>query len=45
MTLSKTTAWKEFFRTLPAKEKAAIARLGIIAWLSGGGDQPASESY
>jgi len=28
-------AWKEFYRTLPKKEKENIAKVGIIAWLSG----------
>lgn len=28
-------AWKEFYRSLPAAEKAKIARVGIIGWLSG----------
>lgn len=33
--ISKTSAWKEFFRTLPKEDKEKIARIGIIAWLSG----------
>lgn len=31
-------AWKDFYRTLPKKEKENIARVGIIAWLSGMSD-------
>lgn len=33
--ISRTEAWKEFYRTLPRTEKESIARLGIIGWLSG----------
>lgn len=36
--IAKTSAWKEFFRTLPKAEKQKIARVGIIGWLSGDGD-------
>lgn len=36
--IAGTSAWKEFFRTLPKSEKQKIARVGIIGWLSGGGD-------
>ncbi|URO00946.1 hypothetical protein NB069_08795 [Leclercia adecarboxylata] len=37
--VSKLDAWKEFFRELPADDKRAIARSGIIAWLSGASDE------
>ncbi|KGD75281.1 hypothetical protein HA49_08610 [Tatumella morbirosei] len=33
--IARTSAWREFYRTLPAAEKGKIARLGIIGWLSG----------
>jgi len=33
--ISKSSAWKEFYRTLPNAEKQKIARVGIIGWLSG----------
>lgn len=33
--LGRSDAWKEFFRTLPKEDKEKIARIGIIAWLSG----------
>lgn len=36
--LSKSSSWKEFFRTLPKAEKQKIARVGIIGWLSGMAD-------
>ncbi|PNK64536.1 lytic transglycosylase [Pantoea sp. FDAARGOS_194] len=36
--IAKTSAWKEFFRTLPKAEKQKLARVGIIGWLSGDGD-------
>lgn len=36
--LSKSSAWKEFYRTLPKAEKQKIARVGIIGWLSGSAD-------
>lgn len=32
--ISRSPAWKEFYRTLPAVDKQAIARVGIIGWLS-----------
>lgn len=32
--ISKTPAWKEFYRNLPKKEKQNISRVGIIGWLS-----------
>ncbi|WP_052234622.1 hypothetical protein [Pectobacterium brasiliense] len=37
--ISRTEAWKEFYRTLPRAEKDSIARLGIIGWLSGGDNE------
>ncbi|MGE4705731.1 lytic transglycosylase domain-containing protein [Yersinia enterocolitica] len=33
--ISKSKAWKEFYRTLSKKEKELITRVGIIGWLSG----------
>ncbi|HCJ9394966.1 TPA: lytic transglycosylase domain-containing protein [Escherichia coli] len=36
--IAKSSAWKEFYRTLPKAEKQKIARVGIIGWLSGDGD-------
>lgn len=36
--IARTSAWKEFFRTLPKAEKQKIARVGIIGWLSGDAD-------
>ncbi len=36
--ISRMEPWKEFYRTLPAAEKDKIARVGIIAWLSGAGE-------
>ncbi|PIJ46081.1 lytic transglycosylase domain-containing protein [Tatumella sp. OPLPL6] len=32
--ISRSPAWKEFYRTLPAVDKQTIARVGIIGWLS-----------
>lgn len=44
--IAKSSAWKEFFRTLPKTEKQKITRVGIIGWLSGeGGDDTSGESY
>lgn len=42
--LSKSSAWKEFYRTLPKSEKQKIARVGIIGWLSGMADDDAEKS-
>lgn len=33
--ISKSKAWKEFYRALGKEEKESIARVGIIGWLSG----------
>lgn len=33
--IANSPAWKLFYRTLTREEKQAIARVGIIAWLSG----------
>lgn len=33
--IAKSPAWKSFYRTLTREEKQAIARVGIIGWLSG----------
>ncbi|MDK9585413.1 hypothetical protein [Lelliottia wanjuensis] len=33
--ISKLDAWKEFYRGISTKDKQAIARIGVIAWLSG----------
>lgn len=33
--IANSTAWKSFYRTLTREEKQAIARVGIIGWLSG----------
>lgn len=32
--ISKSKAWKEFYRTLSKEEKESIARVGVIGWLS-----------
>lgn len=37
--ISALDAWKAFYRELPTKDKKAISRVGIVAWLSGGGDE------
>lgn len=37
--IMNSRAWKMFYRTLPKREKNTIARIGIIAWLSGDGDE------
>ncbi|MDP8872297.1 hypothetical protein QZQ69_04965 [Serratia marcescens] len=36
--IANSPAWKSFFRTLTREEKQAIARVGIIGWLSGEAD-------
>ncbi|MER7435762.1 MULTISPECIES: lytic transglycosylase domain-containing protein [Bacteria] len=36
--IANSTAWKSFYRTLTREEKQAIARMGIIGWLSGEAD-------
>ncbi|MGL6191261.1 MAG: transglycosylase SLT domain-containing protein [Serratia nevei] len=36
--IAKSPAWKSFYRTLTREEKQAIARAGIIGWLSGEAD-------
>ncbi len=33
--IAGSQAWKEFYKSLPRSEKEKIARIGIIAWLSG----------
>lgn len=33
--IAKSSAWKSLYRTLTREEKQAIARVGIIGWLSG----------
>lgn len=33
--IAKSPAWRSFYRTLTREEKQAIARVGIIGWLSG----------
>ncbi|HHK8231264.1 TPA: lytic transglycosylase domain-containing protein [Serratia marcescens] len=36
--IAKSPAWKSFYRTLTREEKQAVARVGIIGWLSGEAD-------
>ncbi|HGW4305866.1 TPA: transglycosylase SLT domain-containing protein [Klebsiella pneumoniae] len=36
--IANSPAWKSFYRTLTREEKRAIARVGIIGWLSGEAD-------
>lgn len=36
--IGKSSSWKRLYRTLTAEEKSAIARVGIIGWLSGEAD-------
>ncbi|HAT1682860.1 TPA: lytic transglycosylase domain-containing protein [Klebsiella oxytoca] len=36
--IANSAAWKSFYRTLTREEKQAIARVGIIGWLSGEDD-------
>lgn len=36
--IANSPAWKSFYRTLTREEKQAIARVGIISWLSGEAD-------
>lgn len=36
--IANSAAWKSFYRTLTREEKQAIARVGIIGWLSGEAD-------
>ncbi|WP_049280552.1 lytic transglycosylase domain-containing protein, partial [Serratia marcescens] len=36
--IANSPAWKSFYRTLTREEKQAIARVGIIGWLSGEAD-------
>lgn len=36
--IAKSPAWRSFYRTLTREEKQAIARVGIIGWLSGEAD-------
>ncbi|MFV1475974.1 lytic transglycosylase domain-containing protein [Serratia marcescens] len=36
--IANSPAWKSFYRTLSREEKQAIARVGIIGWLSGEAD-------
>ncbi|WP_439461770.1 lytic transglycosylase domain-containing protein [Serratia quinivorans] len=36
--IANSPAWKSFYRTLTRKEKQAIARVGVIGWLSGEAD-------
>ncbi|CAI0815929.1 lytic murein transglycosylase [Serratia quinivorans] len=36
--IANSPAWKSFYRTLSKDEKQAIARVGIIGWLSGEAD-------
>lgn len=36
--IANSRAWKSFYRTLTQEEKQAIARVGIIGWLSGEAD-------
>ncbi|MFO6493663.1 lytic transglycosylase domain-containing protein [Hafnia alvei] len=36
--IANSPAWKSFYRTLTREEKQAIARVGVIGWLSGEAD-------
>ncbi|WP_336842187.1 lytic transglycosylase domain-containing protein [Serratia nevei] len=36
--IANSPAWKSFYRTLTREEKLAIARVGVIGWLSGEAD-------
>lgn len=36
--IANSAAWQSFYRTLTREEKQAIARVGIIGWLSGEAD-------
>ncbi|HHL2498124.1 TPA: lytic transglycosylase domain-containing protein [Yersinia enterocolitica] len=42
--ISKSKAWKEFYRTLSKEEKESIARVGVIGWLSGEDDTKSNQS-
>lgn len=42
--ISKSKAWKEFYRTLSKEEKLSIARVGVIGWLSGEDDTKSNQS-